>query len=253
MLLGGISVSADIFQEKLKLKGGAQLHSTPAHANSRQPATPTHHPAFREYSSDSGSSDSDCNNDDVFVDRPRTAPPIAWRINHQESSPKGNPLGSGLRPPPFRHSMRPRTSPSRSSADSISPLHARSTPPPSRGKGRGRRNQVHPTSSASLSAPRLPPASFSSPAHFSNLKSTSSSAGSHHDRRLLSTDSFNSTFSTALAPLPTTSLRKGSCTRPSLDVSWDFDGERCLESHFPDRHIQVFVVTWNMHKATRKV
>ena len=249
VLLEGESVSADTFQERLNLRGGAQRHSTPAPSHSHHPATPTHHPVLREYSSDSSSSDCDGDNDHVFLNRPRTAPPV----DHRGNSPKDNSLGSGLRPPPSRHSMRPHTSPSRSSTDSISPLHVNSKHPPPKGKGKGRRNQVHPTSFASPSVPKPPPASFSSPARSSILKSTSSSNSSRHDRRLFSTDSLSSTFSTALAPLLTTSLRKGSRTRPSLDVSWDFDGERCLESHFPDRHVRVFVVTWNMQELKARI
>ena len=247
-LLEGISVTADAFREKLKLSGGGvQLQSTPTHSHAHfyQPVSHEHHPVHQEHPTETtpSSSDGDCDNDTVFLSRPRTTPPD-WRV-HPKSSSKNSSLGSGVRPPPSQRSGRPRTSPSRSSADSVSPLHIRSKHPPPKGKGRGRRNQVHPAPSRSASEPKQPLASFFSPAHSSNLKSTSSSNNSYHGNRLFSTDS---TISSVMAPLLTTSLRKGSCTQPSLDVSWDFDGERCLESHFPDRHVRVFVVTWNMQE-----
>lgn len=69
-------------------------------------------------------------------------------------------------------------------------------------------------------------------------------------RTLSSTDSISSTLSTTLmTPLLTASLRKGGGGSMSLsDSAWDFDAKAQLESSFPDKHMQVLVVTWNMQQ-----
>ena len=214
-------ISTDVFQEKLELSGRI-LHSTPAHPGTREGVAHINHPMhpssvssaiFREHSSDTLSSSDE--NDDVFL-RPRAAVHPESLTHHHDSSTFNNTL------PP--HAFRLHTSPghrARTSTNSFtSPMHSHKL-----GK-LGRKNRIHPLEM------KLP-----SPAH---LKSTSSSNASHG--RL----SLSSTVST-LPPLLTTNLRKGG-TRPSADVSWDCDGESVLENFFPDRHVRVFVVTWNMHE-----
>lgn len=47
-----------------------------------------------------------------------------------------------------------------------------------------------------------------------------------------------------LTPLLTSSLRMNSVS----DGRWDFSGESQLESFFPDRHIRIYIVTWNMQE-----
>ena len=61
---------------------------------------------------------------------------------------------------------------------------------------------------------------------------------------LLSSPEFN--HSGPLQPLLTASARKGGRIA-SADTDWSFDGEMQLESIFPDKHISVYIATWNMH------
>ena len=110
---------------------------------------------------------------------------------------------------------------------------------------RGRTNRVHPEN-------RPPNLTLSSPLHSSTVQSTlpgatSNTAGS---RTLSLTDSISSTLSaTMMTPLLTASLRKGGGgSLPSTGSSWDFDARAQLEGVFPERQMQVLVVTWNMQQ-----
>lgn len=229
-------VSRDVFQEKLEFSG-ALLHSTPAHPQGNTVCI--HHPMqpqsvssaiFREHPNASSSSSDIEENDDVFL---KTAP-VSVQI-HPESSvhvyPNSKAFNKTLSPQP-KSLLRPNTSPVRISTDSdrfTSPMHSKAK------RKLIRKNRVHPTKELKSLSP-------SSPAHSANMRGTSSP-----ESQLLSTSSFNSTLSSTLAPLLTTSLRKGG-TRPSVDTQWEFDGERQLEGFFPNRHVRVFAGTWNMHE-----
>lgn len=65
------------------------------------------------------------------------------------------------------------------------------------------------------------------------------------DKRLFSTT--DSILSATITPLLTSSLRKGG-RKPSVGTCFDFDADGQLESCFPDRHLRVFIVTWNMQE-----
>lgn len=111
---------------------------------------------------------------------------------------------------------------------------------------RGRSNRIHPEN-------QPPNLSISLPPHSSTVGGTSSKSASQHSlgmgRTLSSTDSMSSTLSATLTPLLTASLRKGAGgSQPGSSSAWDFDAEAQLEGCFPDRHLQVLVVTWNMQQ-----
>ena len=221
------SVSSDVFHEKLELSGKV-FHSTPTHphmgvATIRHPMQPgsVSSTVYREQITESpNSSDIDGENDNVFLERPRTA---ALQI-HPES-PRHLNIDSFKPPLPKQFP----TSPSRSSTDSTSPLHSKTHPKDRRNWGR--KNRVHPQ--------HITNDLVTSPAHSINLRSTSSSS------RL--SGSLNSTVSLTLAPLLTTRLRKGG-KRPSVDTRWESRGGEQLEAFFPNRHIRVLVATWNMQE-----
>ncbi len=227
------TISSDVFREKLEFSGRI-LHSTPHHTHSPHP--PIQYPMppggvsssfFHDHQScdshDSGSSDND-GEDSVFLNRPRTAPVHRHRPRvkvkvHPEPQAHNmdiTTLSSSL--PPLPKTMSPSfTSPQSTSSDA-SPLHPNQAHGPHRRRGRwawGNTGMTSPT----------------------NLHSTSSS-------NALSTNSF---ASSTIAPLLTSRLRKGG-RRPSVDTHWDTSGEEQLESCVPDRHIRVFVTTWNMHE-----
>ena len=245
-ILNGIS--SDVFSEKLELSGRV-VHSTPHRVLHVTPISHPMHPQsvssaiFRDKELLADSSDYE--SDDVFSDRPKTVPNAQVYPQHSKSSPKTGFLSASLPPLPSR--TRPHTSPgSRSSSNSTfltSPVDSKRPP-----KGRlTRKNRVHPDGTLNNSKGRLPNrpppnSNPTSPTLSTALKSTSSSNESH--TRLLSANSLNSTF---FGPLLTTDLRKGG-RRPSANTSWVFDGQRQLESCFPDGHANVFVTTWNMHE-----
>ena len=172
-----------------------------------------------------------------------------------------------------RRHQRPYTSPGRNSSscstDSYtSPIHSRTLLPSSGGSaegqlstvgrkpqksgktsrkgGRRRSTRVHPEDN------RPPNLKLPSPIRSTTttLKSTTFSSKGMDKRTLSSTDSMSSTFSATLTPLLTSSLRKGGGgSQPAgSGSSWGFDAEAHLESCFPDRHMQVLVVTWNMQQ-----
>jgi hypothetical protein len=116
-------------------------------------------------------------------------------------------------------------------------------------KGGGRRNaRVHPEDNRppNLKVVPPPPLHSTSPSTLKSSTTLSSSMGMNK-RTLSSTDSMSSTFSSTLTPLLTSGLRKGGGSRPGSSA-WGFDAEAQLESCFPDRHMQVLVVTWNMQQ-----
>ena len=110
----------------------------------------------------------------------------------------------------------------------------------------GRNNRIHPED-------RPPDLKFTSPLHSSlpltaTISDTASRAAER--RTLSSTDSLSSTL---LTPLLTSSLRKGGVgSRSGSSSLWQFDAEAQLESCFPDRHLHVLVVTWNMQELEVK-
>ena len=112
---------------------------------------------------------------------------------------------------------------------------------PQRTKRKGRSNHLRPED-------RPPDLNLPSPLHFSE-STTMSSVASHATsgrRTLLSTDSLSSA---PLTPLLTASLRKGgSGSRCGSSSAWQFDAEAQLESCFPDRHMRILLVTWNMQQ-----
>ena len=227
-------VSKDVFNEKLELSGGL-VHSTPHRVVQ---VTPIHHPMHPQSVSSAMFRDradsSDDENDPVLFDRPQTVPIVQVHPEHSNNtascfSKSLPPLPSGKRPP------------DRKSSTQGVPTH--STHPQKRRLVRN--NRIHPdsgpTSPDGQPPPKPPPKSNSTlPGHSAAFEGTSSSNVSY--ARLFSTDSLNST---SIGPLLTTSLRKGG-TMPSAETRWEFDGERQLESCFPDRHARIFVVTWNM-------
>ena len=245
-ILNGIS--SDVFSEKLELSGRV-VHSTPHRVVHVTPISHPMHPQsvssaiFRDKELLADSSDYE--SDDVFSDRPKTVPTAQVYPQHLKSSPKTGFLSASLPPLPSR--TRPHTSPgSRSSSNSTfltSPVDSKRPP-----KGRlTRKNRVHPDGTLNNSKGRLPNrpppnSNPTSPTPSTALKSTSSSNESH--TRLSSANSLNSTF---FGLLLTTDLRKGG-RRPSANTSWLFDGQRQLESCFPNGHANVFVTTWNMHE-----
>ncbi len=256
------TISSNVFQEKLEFSGHV-LHSTPSHPQPRTlpssllpvqyPMTPgcvsstvfhehEHHPSD---SQDSSSSDLDCE-DDVFLQRPRTAPTLRHtprvkvKVHPEPPSPLVNnvsTLSSSFPKPSSPTLHHPYTSPQSSSTET-SPLHPKHPHRLHRGGGRWAFRHVYPQGTKSPSSRRS-----------TNLHSTSSSnTSSRQDTvRLLSSDSMTSTGSSWVTPLLTSLLRKGG-RRPSVDTRWDLSGEDQLESCFPDKHIRVFVATWNMHE-----
>ena len=177
-----------------------------------------------------------------------------------------------------RRRQRPYTSPGRNSlscsTDSYtSPVHNRTLlpstadsigrqlttvrrKPPKSGKasrkGGGRRNtRIHPE--VDNRPPNLQvPSPLNLTATSTTLKNSTFSSMGMNKRILSSTDSTSSTFSAPLTPLLTSSLRKGGGSgggsQPGSGSAWGFDAEAQLESCFPDRHMQVLVVTWNMQQ-----
>ena len=114
-------------------------------------------------------------------------------------------------------------------------------------KGGRRSTRVHPEDN------RPPNLKVPSPLHSTTtLKSSTFSPMGMDKRTLSSTDSMSSTFSATLTPLLTSSLRKGGGSQSGSGSAWVFDAEAQLESCFPDRHMQVLVVTWNMQQQKVK-
>lgn len=237
------TISSNVFQEKLEFSRDV-LHSTPfrphpSHPTIQYPMPPggVSSTIFHEYqSTDSqGSNSSDCDGeDDVFLGRPKTAPvlrhtPGAKVKVHPKAPPhvdNSSALSSSLPShpnPTSPSSCRQHTTPQSTSSET-SPFHPKDS---QRRKGRWawRTSHVH-------------PAGLSPRQHSTSPNRTS---------QLLSTDTISSVSSSTVAPLLTSQLRKGG-RRPSVDTKWDFSGEEQLESCFPDRHIRVFVTTWNMHE-----
>ena len=120
-------------------------------------------------------------------------------------------------------------------------------------KGGGRRNtRIHPE--VDNRPPNLEvPSPLNLTATSTTLKNSTFSSMGMNKRTLSSTDSMSSTFSAPLTPLLTSNLRKGGGgggggSQPGSGSAWGFDAEAQLESCFPDRHMQVLVVTWNMQQ-----
>jgi hypothetical protein len=83
------------------------------------------------------------------------------------------------------------------------------------------------------------------------IRSPSLTSGSSAASRQLSlAGSARSSVSLTLTPLLTSSLRVRRA-KSTTDEKWGEIGEAQLEGCFPDRHIRLFVVTWNMQE--RKV
>lgn len=79
------------------------------------------------------------------------------------------------------------------------------------------------------------------------IHSPSSTSGSSASRNLSCSESARSSVSRTLGPLLTTALRIRQ-TRSLTEARWGDLGEAQLESCFPDRHIRLYVVTWNMQE-----
>ncbi len=140
------------------------------------------------------------------------------------------------------------------SSEDSSPLHRPVRIPITNGRRKPKRNEVHPQSqddddtlSEGLSPPpeiatsRFITAEFPDP----SMDQNATTIPPPRSRKLFSTnDSF---ASTTLTPLLTSDLRRGG-RKPSTKMYFDFDAEGQLESCFPDRQIQVFIVTWNMQE-----
>ena len=255
------SITRDVFREKLRLNSSHPLHSTPTRGRAHSLTAATiRHPmqplsvsstVFRGHTCTcSSASSSDLESDEVFVDRPATLPQAA--VVHPEGAFDGR---NSKTLPPLRGSSRPLTSPGKSSTDSsvfISPIHSKVPPRPRKRPGK---NRVHPnpdTASAAASSAVSTEKEFrtnSVPlldrrAIFRNLASTRNDSLFSTTRGSLDS---TSTTSSSLAPLLTSSLRKGGA-RPSGATTWEFDGEAQLEGCFPDRHIRVYTATWNMQE-----
>ncbi len=137
------------------------------------------------------------------------------------------------------------------SSEDSSPLHKPVRTYMTKRWRKPKQNQVQPqnddddTLSGGLSPP---PESAQSRFTTTDTNADQNSTISSHRKKLFSTaDSFASTFSTTLTPLLTSDLRKGGRNPPEKGY-FDFDAEGQLQSCFPDRQIQVFVVTWNMQE-----
>ena len=218
--------------------------------------------------------------DDVFLGNSPTQPAspiklsqsdskVAYSCSEDDSKSKERLVENDQLPPlptSRRRHQRPYTSPGRNSSscstDSYtSPIHnhtllpdgagrqlsaARRKPQKSGKTSRkaGRKNsRVHPEDN------RPPNLKLSSPLHSTTmLKSTTFSSMGMDKRTLSSTDSMSSTFSATLTPLLTSSLRKAGGSQAGSSSAWEFDAEAQLENCFPDRHMQVLVVTWNMQQ-----
>ena len=173
-------------------------------------------------------------------------------------------------PPSRKRHRRPYTSPGRNSSSGstdsyTSPMRNLSTAdaiggqlttvrrkPPQRLKkaakkgGEKRSARVHPEDNSPPNLKIAPSPHLHSTSTALKSSTLSSSMGMEK-RTLSSTDSMSSTFSSTLTPLLTSSLRKGGGSQPG-SVAWGFNAEAQLESCFPDRHMQVLVVTWNMQQ-----
>ena len=111
-------------------------------------------------------------------------------------------------------------------------------------KKAGRRSsRIHPEDNRQPNL-KVPP-----PLHMTTtLNSTTFSSMGMDKRTLSSTDSMSSTLSATLTPLLTSHLRIGGGSQAGSSSAWEFDAEAQLESCFPDRHMQILVVTWNMQQ-----
>ena len=194
----------------------------------------------------------DIHNDIVFPDRPNTVP----HVGIEESLHKGQTLEDhSVRSKTRRGVQRNGHSPQyNSTSDSHrSPLHtirSKSADVNSKSRRRATRlppipkrvNQIHPGNIDMLDSQSTP-----SPLLDTVLgeKKGFGVESTTLDRRLFSTT--DSILSAAITPLLTSSLRKGG-RKPSMDTCFDFDAEGQLESCFPDRHLRVFIVTWNMQE-----
>ena len=218
------SVSRDVFNEKLELSG-RMTHSTPHRVVQ---VAPIHHPMHPQSVSSAIFRDrpdsSDDENDAVPFDRPQTVPVAQVHPEHSNDTASG--FSKSL--PPLPSGARPRTSPEHKSSNALLSSHAHSRHPNKRQLVRN--NRIHPDGTLTSHPDGGPTSPGSSNVSYA---------------RLFSSDSLNST---SVGPLLTSSLRKGG-TRPSAETNWDFGGERQLESCFPDRHVRVFVVTWNMYEG----
>lgn len=254
---------AQILHSSTPLKKNFSTDSDPRHSHS---SPGVHGVVFKMPHS---SSDSDSNHeahededsDDVFmatpVHRGHKEIPLRFLVE-QNRRAKGSASSSTSLPPlpngvHSRSKRRPYTSPMHpgSSTDSYpSPLHVHSSPEKKssqkrmsrslRAKRTSGKNRVHPDMKLRQT----------SPSYVTSDLRHSLSSSSHpnlHTDRLLSSSSNNSVLSMTLPPLLISELRRGGRT-PSVEASWDFDAEAQLENCFPDRHIQVFVGTWNMQE-----
>ncbi len=160
------------------------------------------------------------------------------------------------------------------SSTNSSPLHQPVKTQNAGIKGKLKRNQVHPQSQDNnsnllegFSPPpengrtrfNIPDLTITDRSQHGNTATTQNNIEETDDfnstlrveKRLFSTsDSLGSTLSTTITPLLTSDLRKGG-RKPSEKVCFEFDAESQLLSCFPDRQLQVFIVTWNMQE--RKV
>ena len=170
---------------------------------------------------------------------------------------------------PFSHHSHDETVKShdmQTSSTNSSPLHRPIKTQNAGIKIKSRRNQVHPHSQDSdlLEGFSPPPDNAHTRFHIPDLTITDHQTATTYQtremvdfnstlpegKRLFSTsDSLVSTLST-LTPLLTSDLRKGG-RKPSEKVCFEFDTESQLLNCFPDRQLQVFIVTWNMQE--RKV
>ena len=254
------------------------LHSTPLKPNcSSRTDVPMHSPhtvapaaTFKLHpsSSDSDESQGDDGSDDVFYHQSHTHNKVhtSFPADYSRNARISGSLNTGLPPLPSSGSSmsssskrRPYTSPGHhgcSSTDSYpSPLHHCSSPERRSIRSRSsrsvrsrhtiRRNRVHPEVK-----PKLAEFSQTSPVDNTTALKRTLSTSSHPklDRFHSSSSSINSTLSAPVPPLLTSDLRRGG-RMPSVDGgSWDFDAEAQLENSFPDKHIQVYVATWNMQE-----
>ena len=256
-----------------------QDESSPrAHASINRPESSSEEEE-RETERESRVETGNSHSDDVFLDNSPTHlgapinlsqndPKMACSRSHEDVSKLDEWRLQNDQLPPLpasrRRRQRPYTSLGRNSSscstDSYtSPIHNRSQLPSTTGSqpsavrrlpqksGKGSRksgkrsSRVHPEDNHPQTVKVPSPLQISSTA-FTPLTSM-------NKRTLSSTDSMSSTLSSTLTPLLTCSLRKGGgYQRPSSSSAWEFDAEAQLESCFPDRHMQVLVVTWNMQQ-----
>ena len=224
------------------------FHSYPTHST---PVHTTHHTLHTHrlgsrYTGATSSASSDYDEPDFYVSN---------HLHHATS--------------PFSHQSHDETVKShdmQTSSTNSSPLHRPIKTQNAGIKIKSRRNQVHPHSQDSdlLEGFSPPPDNAHTRFHIPDLTITDHQTATTYQtremvdfnstlpegKRLFSTsDSLVSTLST-LTPLLTSDLRKGG-RKPSEKVCFEFDTESQLLNCFPDRQLQVFIVTWNMQE--RKV